>query len=312
MPAHDSNIRALVAAITKSYNDHPETGHWDLDDLPNREEIIEIIHRLRELLFPGYFGKQNLNFATIEYTIGDLLIQICDALNAQLTLVLRSRSKASNQSPDVESSAREITGLFLAKIPALREILATDVKAAFEGDPAAGSTDEIIFSYPGVFAITVHRIAHELYKLNVPMIPRIMSEYAHSTTGIDIHAGAIIGSYFFIDHGTGVVIGETAEIGKRVKIYQGVTLGALSTRGGQALRGAKRHPTIGDDVTVYSGASILGGETVIGDGVVIGSNAFVTRSVPEKTKVSVKSPELQFKDGTSKNISDEFSLSWEI
>lgn len=191
--------------------------------------------------------------------------------------------------------AQEIVKKFIMQIPKLRGMLAKDVQAAYDGDPAAYNTDEVIFSYPGVFAISVNRIAHELHLLGVPMIPRIMTEYAHNLTGIDIHPGATIGEYFFIDHGTGVVVGETTEIGNNVKIYQGVTLGALSTRGGQSLRNSKRHPTLKDNVTVYSGASILGGETVIGEGAVIGSNAFITSSVPDNTRVSIKNPELQFK-----------------
>ena len=195
----------------------------------------------------------------------------------------------------IEDEAEEIVGQFLKKIPQLRDILATDVQAAYDGDPAAYNTDEIIVSYPGFYAITVYRIAHELYLSGVPLIPRIMTEHAHNRTGIDIHPGATIGKYFFIDHGTGVVIGETTVIGDYVKIYQGVTLGALSTRGGQKLRSKKRHPTIEDNVTVYSGASILGGETRVGEGAVIGSNAFITSSVPDQTRVSIKNPELLFK-----------------
>ena len=198
--------------------------------------------------------------------------------------------------------AERIVKEFLNRIPALREILATDVQAAYDGDPAAFNTDEVIFSYPGVFAITVNRIAHELHLLGVPLIPRMMTEYAHSLTGIDIHPGATIGKYFFIDHGTGVVVGETTEIGDNAKIYQGVTLGALSTRGGQTLRNTKRHPTLEDNVTVYSGASILGGDTVIGEGAVIGSNAFITSSVPGGTRVSIKNPELQFKDRKERGL----------
>ena len=193
-------------------------------------------------------------------------------------------------------AADDIVSAFLEKLPSLREVLATDVQAAYDGDPAAFNTDEVIFSYPGLLAITVNRLAHELFLMGVPLIPRMMTEYAHSVTGIDIHPGASIGRYFFIDHGTGVVIGETTVIGNGVKLYQGVTLGALSTRGGQSLRHKKRHPTLEDNVTVYSGASILGGETVIGTEAVIGSNAFVTSSVPAHTRVSIKNPELQFKD----------------
>ena len=191
--------------------------------------------------------------------------------------------------------ARALVWEFLQTLPKLRDILAEDVQAAYDGDPAAFNTDEVIFSYPGLFAISVYRIAHALHILGVPIIPRIMTEYAHNLTGIDIHPGAAIGEYFFIDHGTGVVIGETTVIGSHVKIYQGVTLGGLSTKGGQSLRNVKRHPTLKDHVTVYAGASILGGETLIGEGAVIGSNAFITSSVPDHTRVSIRNPELQFK-----------------
>jgi serine O-acetyltransferase len=186
------------------------------------------------------------------------------------------------------------------------------VQAAFEGDPAAGDTDEVIFSYPGIFAITAHRIAHELFGLKVPLLPRIMSEYAHALTGIDIHPGATIGEFFFIDHGTGVVIGETTTIGRYVKLYQGVTLGALSTRGGQSLRGVKRHPTLEDGVTVYSGASILGGETVIGNDAVISSNVFVTQSVPPETRVTVKNPELQYRNRQPQEFKQDIPDDWMI
>ena len=182
----------------------------------------------------------------------------------------------------------------------------------FDGDPAAGDTDEIIFSYPGLFAISVYRIAHELHKAQVPLIPRIMAEYAHGLTGIDIHPGATIGDYFFIDHGTGVVIGETTTIGQHVKLYQGVTLGAVSTRGGQSLRGAKRHPTLEDDVTVYSGASILGGETVIGTGATINGNVFITQSVPPHTRVSMKNPELQYRNRPPREFKQEIPPDWQI
>ena len=201
---------------------------------------------------------------------------------------------------------------FLAAIPRIRENLATDIEAAYEGDPAAFSRDEVISSYPGIYATMVNRIAHELYELGVPLIPRIMTEHAHSVTGIDIHPGAKLGKYFFIDHGTGIVIGETSEIGEHAKIYQGVTLGALSTRGGQLLKGKKRHPTIEDDVTIYSGASILGGETVISEGAVIGGNAFVTKSVPEQTRVSAKMPELQFKRHENVEFQSGEFLNYEI
>ena len=183
---------------------------------------------------------------------------------------------------------------FLNRLPDIQALLTTDVEAAFNGDPAAANYVDVILSYPGVLAITIHRIAHELYLLRIPLLPRMMSEYAHGLTGIDIHPGAEIGSYFFIDHGTGVVIGETTVIGHHVKIYQGVTLGALSTRAGQKLRHKKRHPTLGDHVTVYGGATILGGETVIGSNVTIGGNVFITHSVNHSTKVMMKEPDLEF------------------
>ena len=231
--------------------------------LPDKKKVIEAVEMTRQLLFPGYFDSADFNTSSLEQILSEQIYRI-----------------------------------FSSKIPALREILLTDVDAAFDGDPAASDKHEIIFAYPGIFAVSVYRMAHELYLLSVPLIPRIMTEYAHSITGIDIHPGAKIGRYFFIDHGTGVVIGETAEIGERVKIYQGVTLGALSTKGGQKLRGKKRHPTIEDEVTIYSSASILGGETVIGKGSVIGGNAFITQSVPAYTRVSVRQPQLDYKEIT--------------
>jgi len=295
-------IRGLVRDILDSYERYPQTCSIDTDNLLNKEIIIEILEEIRSVIFPGFFEGKHLNGRSIEYHLGELLEDIHYRLKKQ---VMKALQHTEDQHPIEQSvldaQAEQVVSAFLSRIPKLREILATDVQAAYDGDPAAYNTDEVIFSYPGVFAITVNRIAHELFLLGVPLIPRIMTEYAHSLTGIDIHPGATIGSYFFIDHGTGVVVGETTEIGKRVKIYQGVTLGALSTRGGQSLRHTKRHPTLEDDVTVYSGASILGGATVIGQGAIIGSNAFITSSVPSRTRVSIKNPELQFKDRSGRD-----------
>ena len=224
-----------------------------------------------------------------------LLEDVIYNLKAQLCIVLKySQQYEHADSETITLAADSITFDFLEKIPMIREYIETDVQAAFDGDPAAYNTDEIICSYPGLYATMTNRIAHELYLLEVPLIPRIMTEHAHSITGIDIHPGTTIGKYFFIDHGTGVVIGETTVIGNNVKIYQGVTLGALSTRGGQSLKKVKRHPTISDNVTIYSGASILGGDTVVGKDVVVGGNAFITSSIPEGARVSVKSQELTF------------------
>ncbi|MDP2842132.1 MAG: serine acetyltransferase [Acetobacterium sp.] len=293
---YKTKIGTLVDSISESYKKECYIAPHDLGFLPNRSVIIDTTKALRQLIFPSYFGRTNFRREIQDYHIGDLLVCIIESLTTQFTLALKHQaSKSEDLSEEhYRLEAERICYEFMSKIPQIREFLATDVIAAFDGDPAAKSKDEIIFCYPGVFAISIHRLAHELYKLSVPLIPRIMSEYAHNITGIDIHPGATIGKYFFIDHGTGVVIGETAIIGEHVKIYQGVTLGALSTRGGQKLRGVRRHPSLQDEVTVYSGASILGGETVVGKGVVIGSNVFITKSVPEGTKVSIKTPELHF------------------
>ena len=260
----------------------------------------EIIDEIRKVLFPGFFDNNKVRSEYLKFLVGERLEFIQYHLKKQVSNafanqdVCRECSKAQ-----AEEKAEEVVFEFLKKIPKIREYLNTDIQAAYDGDPAAYSTDEIIFCYPGVFAITVYRIAHELWLLGVPMIPRIMTEYAHSTTGIDIHPGATVGKYFFIDHGTGIVIGETTEIGDNVKIYQGVTLGALSTRKGQQLKGVKRHPTISDNVTIYSGTTILGGETVVGKGTTIGGNAFIVNSVSEGMKVSVKNPELEYSVGNA-------------
>lgn len=288
-------LNTLVDEILRSYQKYPETCSIAKGSLLSRAVIIEILEELRCLVFPGFFETKNLNSESIGFHVGELLEDIQYRLRKQVARALYHSADPPKSGEESHQRAAQIVKDFLKRIPALREILATDVQAAYEGDPAAFNTDEVIFSYPGVYAITVNRLAHELHILGVPLIPRMMTEYAHNLTGIDIHPGATIGKYFFIDHGTGVVVGETTEIGDRVKIYQGVTLGALSTRGGQSWRNTKRHPTLEDDVTVYSGASILGGETVIGAGAIIGSNAFITSSVPGGTRVSIKNPELQFK-----------------
>jgi len=308
-----TNFKALVESIVASYQADPKTRHIDAGHLPNRDTIIELLRRIRELIFPGYFGKQNLTSSTLEYHVGELITIIHDKLYEQINNAIRHHAtRSGNPCPNCDTTAEAIVQEFLGTLPALRALLATDVQAAFDGDPAAGNTDEIIFSYPGLFAISVYRIAHELFKQQVPLIPRIMTEHAHNITGIDIHPGATIGEFFFIDHGTGVVIGETTTIGKRVKLYQGVTLGALSTRDVTALRGHKRHPTLDDEVTVYPGASILGGETFIGTGATITSNAFVTQSVPPHTRVSVKNPELQYRNRPPREFKQEVPHDWQI
>jgi serine O-acetyltransferase len=304
---YQNEIRQLVSKISSSYLAEQDIVPQEAGPLPNRNEIIEISVKLRQLIFPGYFWQKNFVEETKEYHVGALVTNIFTALSEQIALALKHNPKQQENysSEEIQDKAQQISLEFLNRIPKIRKYLATDVQAAYEGDPAATSNDEIVFSYPGIFAISIYRLAHELYQLGVPLIPRIISEYAHNLTGIDIHPGAKIGQYFFIDHGTGVVIGETTLIGNHVKIYQGVTLGALSTRGGQILRGVKRHPTLEDGVTVYSGASIFGGDTIIGSFVTIGSNAFITKSVSSGTVVSIKNPELFFRNKVVEDFASE-------
>jgi serine O-acetyltransferase len=262
---------------------------------PNRSVITGIIRELRRLMFPGYFGSESLTGGSPNYFIGHKLMGVKAALYEQIVAALTYQNLDGLSAEGIAARAEEICIHFFSRLPDVQNLLLKDVQAAFDGDPAAQSKEEVIFSYPGLFAIFVYRFAHELYVQRVPFIPRIMTEHAHSRTGIDINAGATIGEYFFMDHGTGIVIGETTIIGNHVKLYQGVTLGALSTHLGQQLSGVKRHPTIEDNVTIYSNASILGGDTVIGKNAVIGGSAFITSSIPADTKVSVKSPELTLK-----------------
>ncbi len=297
MPSFPLVLGDLVQALVRSYQSEDRITHISTAPLPSRDSVIAILKLLREILFPGYFGRQGLTEESVAYHLGDNLATLHTRLLEQVESAFRHRAvRGGGGVAGVPEQARAATDAFLSSLPRLRAILATDVQATFDGDPAATSVDEIIFSYPGLWGVMIYRLAHELHVIGVPLIPRIMTEYAHSRTGIDIHPGATVGESFFIDHGTGVVIGETTVIGKNVKIYQGVTLGALSTRGGQALRGVKRHPTIENDVTIYSGASVLGGQTVVGEGAVLNSNVFVTQSVPPRTRVSTKNPELQYRD----------------
>ena len=291
-------IEHEISQITKSILDDYGTGRnidkMDLFNQPSKEEIIAIVEDLLKIVYPGYYRDRSYQRYNIKSNSTVTIEDVAYHLNKQILLALKYTAKEENDVEKLTEQAEKDTVTFLKKIPDVRAMLETDLEAAFQGDPAAKYRDEIILSYPGMFAITVNRLAHELFLLEVPLIPRIMTEYAHSITGIDIHPGATIGKYFFIDHGTGVVVGETTVIGDRVKIYQGVTLGALSTRGGQKLRDVRRHPTIEDDVTIYSGASILGGETVVGKNSVIGSNVFITSSIPADTKVSMKDQDLRW------------------
>ena len=273
-------LAGLADRMVDSYHAHSTIEHLNSTFLPSRAKTIEITEWLRRLIFPGFFDEQRLTSKTIHEHVSQMLNRVHDGLYDQIREALRyelNRTKGNGKGddcPDCDTQAHRITMTFLDRLPEMRRMLSLDVHAAFDGDPAAVNFDETVFCYPGIDSIFIHRVAHELWKLKVPLLPRIMSEYAHNQTGIDIHPGATIGESFFLDHGTGLVIGETAEIGDRVKLYQGVTLGALSTKGGQVWRGRKRHPTIEDDVTVYAGAIILGGDTTIGCGCVIGGFGF--------------------------------------
>ena len=292
MSVIEQQIESVVDSILEDYRKERDIDRMDLFRQPDKDVIIDIIHKLRRIVFPGYAREKGFRIYNAKHNLSMLIEDVMFNLNKQIALVLQANGE---EQQEAELHAQQLSLDFFRQIPQVREFVQTDLQAAYDGDPAASSKDEIIFSYPGLFAITVYRLAHVLYALGVPMIPRIMTEHAHSVTGIDIHPGATVGKFFFIDHGTGIVIGETTVIGNNVKIYQGVTLGALSTRGGQSLRGKRRHPTIEDNVTIYANASILGGETVIGRDSVIGSNAFITKSIPACTTVSMKDQELQYR-----------------
>jgi len=291
-------LPGIVESIIENCEDSECFTHVDYEPIPSEGYVVDIINRLREILFPGYFTREKIDPVNLKYNIGQSVSIVFDMLSEQIAHSIRHECfRYDLPCSECEEQGQKAALTFLESIPSLRKTLATDVRAAYDGDPAAKSYDEIIFSYPGVFAITVYRVARQLFKSPVPLLPRIMTEHAHSLTGIDIHPGAKIGEGFFIDHGTGVVIGETTVIGKNVRIYQGVTLGALSLPkdAGERLRGKKRHPTIEDDVIIYSGATILGGDTVIGTRSVIGGNVWITKSVPPDTKVIMETPRLIYK-----------------
>lgn len=282
----ENHICAAAKAMAQTYTTGSVPLYGKKLRLPDRQAVILLIKDIRRLIFPAYYGEAALMSLAPEDYAALLLERIEKQLFRQIALTLPEGQ---------EDRAAELAAEMVAKLPQIAQKVQKDLEATFDGDPAAASREEILFSYPGLFAILVYRVAHELYHMQIPILPRMMSEYAHSHTGIDIHPGARIGDYFFIDHGTGIVVGETTVIGDRVKLYQGVTLGALSTRDGHRSRAGQRHPTVEDDVTIYSGASILGGETVIGRGSVVGGNAFLTDSVREDTRVVIHAPETVFK-----------------
>lgn len=311
----------LTERIVATYTPDDAINHLGHCPLPNYEAVVNILLDIKDILYPGYRRKVGLHAGNIAYHVGSTIDALHDHLTTQIAAALRHEDRVRNKHNDCESETDfEAKGQamaieFLDRIPDMRKILATDVQAAYDGDPACQTTDEVVFCYPGIEAITVYRIAHELVRLDVPFIPRMMSEWAHKQTGIDIHPGATIGSYFFIDHGTGVVVGETCEIGDHVKLYQGVTLGALSFKtddSGALIRGQKRHPTIEDGVVVYANATILGGKTTIGRDAVIGSSVWITKSVSPGTTVVLEQPSLKVRGGESEPTSLSQSANYQI
>lgn len=288
----------IAEQVIESCQDPDTYTHIDAEPIHSENYVLDILDKFREILFPGYFTREKLDPVSLRYSLGKAVTTLYDMLAVQVSHNIRHDClRYDLPCSECDERGQYIALAVLEQIPAIRRMLATDVQAAYDGDPAAKSHDEIVFSYPGLHAILVYRVAHILYSLEVPLLPRIMTEHAHSVTGIDIHPGATIGERFVIDHGTGVVIGETTQIGNNVRIYQGVTLGALSLPkdAGQLLRGKKRHPTIEDDVIIYSGATILGGETVIGTRSVIGGNVWITESVPPDTTVVMEQPKLVYR-----------------
>lgn len=305
----------ITESIVATYTECSRTSHLGHKPLPSRDAIADIITDLMDVLFPGYWRRQNLHIGNVEYHVGDLIDRLHDKLILQITRALRHEQdctgEGNGQFVDLESIAQNKAIELLKKLTDIRLLLEYDVQSAFEGDPAAKSYHEIIFCYPGLEAVAVYRIAHELLLLGVPLVPRMMTELAHSRTGIDIHPGARIGPGFFIDHGTGVVLGETCDIGKNVKLYQGVTLGALSfprDAAGNIIRGMKRHPTLEDDVVVYANATILGGETVIGHHAVIGSSVWLMHSVAPHTVVTMEKPSLRIKGPETKDFVQNYQI----
>ncbi|MEM9827576.1 MAG: serine O-acetyltransferase EpsC [Planctomycetota bacterium] len=317
----DNPIDSLTNAIVATYTPDDAINHLGLCPLPSYDVVVAILLNVKDLLYPGYRRRTGLHRGNVRYHVGGTLDQLLTQLTTEIARALQHDDRVRNGVEDCETPieyeerGKAMAIDFLSRLPDIRAQLATDVKAAYDGDPAVRTTDEIVFCYPGLAAITVYRIAHELLELGVPFIPRMMTEWAHAETGIDIHPGADIGDYFFIDHGTGVVIGETCEIGQHVKLYQGVTLGALSfptDSEGHLIRGKKRHPTIEDHVVVYANATILGGRTTVGHHSVIGSSVWITRTVSPNTTVVLEAPQLRVRGGPGESKSDDFAGDFQI
>jgi serine O-acetyltransferase len=307
----------LTNRIVATYSEVGSINHLGHCPLPQYEAVVEILEDLKEILYPGYRRRVGLHSGNVTYHAGDLIDGLHDKLTVQIGRALQHEARVQRRESctpgrdDFEAKGQAIAITFLERIPDLRRVLSTDVQAAYDGDPACQSIDEVIFCYPGLDAVTVYRLAHELCLLGVPLIPRMMTEWAHKETGIDIHPGAKIGKYFFIDHGTGVVIGETCDIGEHVKLYQGVTLGALSfptDAEGNLIRGKKRHPTIEDRVVIYASATILGGATVIGHDSVIGSSVWLTSSVEPFATVTMEKPRLRIRSASEIEAQVDFQI----
>ncbi|HXB58924.1 MAG TPA: serine O-acetyltransferase EpsC [Candidatus Acidoferrales bacterium] len=301
-------VTKLTSELVESYAQVGGINHLDGKNLPSKRAIVAITHDLLRLLFPGFFDEKPIHSSEIKTETAALLDSIFGRLEDEVRKSLEYNTPQGMAKNEITKAAHELTVEFLGKLPGLREILCTDVQAAFDGDPAASGRDEIIVAYPFIESIAVQRMAHELYLKGVGLIPRIMAEWAHLRSGMEIHPGAQIGSHFFVDHCTGTVIGETAIIGNHVKMYHGVTLGAKSTSGGQLLRGKKRHPTIEDNVTIYPGATILGGETVIGANSTIGGNVFIMDSVAPNSLVIYDGLDMRVLSKKDKKTTVDFQI----
>ena len=294
----EEQLRGITKVILEDYKQGRDIDKMNVFEQPDREVIVDIVNKMLNILFPGYYRDGTYKFYNLKNKISVLIEDVMYNLTGQIAIALEyddelrgEEGTATMGDACISVRSQMLTVEFFKRVPKIRHMVNTDLQATFDGDPAADNKEEIVLCYPGLLASTIYRIAHELSDLGVPMIPRMMTEYAHNITGIDIHPEATIGEYFFIDHGTGVVVGSTSIIGRHVKVYQGVTIGALSTKEGHALHGVRRHPTIEDNVTIYSGATILGGETIIGEGSVIGGNVFLTKSVAPGTRINAQNQE---------------------
>lgn len=308
----------LTDRIVETYVDVSSINHLGHCPLPNYDVIVQCLSDLKDIIYPGYRRREGLHIGNVTYHVGELIDGLHDKLTTQIARALQHEARVVKRiepcdnptRADFEAQGQALAIEFLERIPDLRRVLAGDVEAAYTGDPACKSQDEVIFCYPGLDAVTTHRIAHELFKMGVPFIPRMMSEWSHRQTGIDIHPGATIGHHFFIDHGTGVVIGETCHIGNHVKLYQGVTLGALSfatDTDGNLVRGHKRHPTLEDNVVIYANATVLGGKTVVGHHSVVGSSVWLTHSVLPYTTVIMEKPKLRIREELPEELMPELN-----